>query len=196
MGTRHLIAVQLDGEYKVAQYGQFDGYLEFQGKKVLNFLREMDRTKFETALRKCSFMTEQDFDDFDKEIKNKSVGNLAWDWAQEYPHLTRGIGAEILKMVQESEGLKLRDSISFAADSLFCEYAYVIDLDKNAFEVFEGFNKEPLSEEERFKDVVSNDSSDEYYPIRKVAEYDLNELPSDEEFLILGKALQLSNNLS
>ena len=28
MGTRHLIAVQLDGEYKIAQYGQWDGYPE------------------------------------------------------------------------------------------------------------------------------------------------------------------------
>lgn len=25
MGTRHLIAVQIDGAYKIAQYGQWDG---------------------------------------------------------------------------------------------------------------------------------------------------------------------------
>lgn len=28
MGTRHLTAVVIDGDYKVAQYGQWDGYPE------------------------------------------------------------------------------------------------------------------------------------------------------------------------
>lgn len=196
MGTRHLIAVQLDGDYKIAQYGQWDGYLNGQGKKVLNFLREMDRPKFESALRKCSFMTEQDFDELDKDITNKLLQNPRYDWTEEYPHLTRDIAAEILKKVQESEGLKLRNSISFAADSLFCEYAYVIDFDKNTFEIFEGFNKTPLSEDERFKDVVSNDASDDYYPVRKVAEYNLNELPSDEDFILLKQALDFASNFA
>lgn len=196
MGTRHLIAVQLDGEYKVAQYGQFDGYLEGQGKEVLNFLREMNRPKFESALRKCSFMTEQDFDKFKEDTQTKHQQNPSYYWITEYSHLSRDIAAGILKMVQESEGLKLRDSISFAADSLFCEYAYVIDLDKNTFEIFEGFNKTPLSEDERFKDAVSDDASDEYYPVRKVAEYSLDELPSDEDFMILKNALEFASTFS
>lgn len=195
MGTRHLIAVQLDGDYKIAQYGQWDGYLDGQGKKVLNFLREMDRSKFESALRKCSFMTEQDFEKLDRDIKNRLQQNPRYNWFVEYPHLARDIAAGILKKVQDSEGLKLKNSISFAADSLFCEYAYVIDLDKNTFEIYEGFNKEPLSEDERFKDIVSGDAHDEYYPVRKVAEYSLNELPSDEDFIILYKALQFSSTL-
>jgi hypothetical protein len=35
MGTRHLIAVQLGGEYRVAQYGQWDGYPDSAGIDVL-----------------------------------------------------------------------------------------------------------------------------------------------------------------
>lgn len=31
MGTRNLTAVYIDGEYKVAQYGQWDGYPEGPG---------------------------------------------------------------------------------------------------------------------------------------------------------------------
>lgn len=31
MGTRNLTAVYLDGQYKVAQYGQWDGYPEGRG---------------------------------------------------------------------------------------------------------------------------------------------------------------------
>ena len=33
MGTRHLTIVQKNGEYRVAQYGQFDGYPSYTGKK-------------------------------------------------------------------------------------------------------------------------------------------------------------------
>lgn len=38
MGTRHLIAAVIDGEYKIAQYGQWDGDPEGQGLTVLDFL--------------------------------------------------------------------------------------------------------------------------------------------------------------
>lgn len=31
MGTRNLTAVYLDGEYKIAQYGQWDGYPKDKG---------------------------------------------------------------------------------------------------------------------------------------------------------------------
>jgi hypothetical protein len=38
MGTRHLIAAKIDGVYKLAQYGQWDGYPDGQGVAVLDFL--------------------------------------------------------------------------------------------------------------------------------------------------------------
>lgn len=52
MGTRHLIAVQIDGKYPVAQYGQWDGYPDGQGLKVLTFLRdEMREDTFRRKVR-------------------------------------------------------------------------------------------------------------------------------------------------
>ena len=57
MGTRNLTAVYIDGEYKVAQYGQWDGYPEGQGLTALHFLRdEMDAEKFKTAVRNSSYI--------------------------------------------------------------------------------------------------------------------------------------------
>lgn len=57
MGTRNLTAVYLDGEYRIAQYGQWDGYPEGQGMTALNFLRSMDEEKFKSALRNSSFIS-------------------------------------------------------------------------------------------------------------------------------------------
>ena len=61
MGTRHLTAVFLDGKYRVAQYGQWDGYPERAGRNCLNFARTIveksARAKFADKVRNCSWAT-------------------------------------------------------------------------------------------------------------------------------------------
>ena len=48
MGTRNLVCVVKGGEYKVAQYGQWDGYPTGQGETIVEFLlQRMDRAMFE-----------------------------------------------------------------------------------------------------------------------------------------------------
>lgn len=37
MGTRSLVVVKMDGAYRVAQYGQWDGGADGVGLAVLNF---------------------------------------------------------------------------------------------------------------------------------------------------------------
>ena len=41
MGTRHLIIVKNEGEVKVAQYGQWDGYPDGVGTDIVNFLHNI-----------------------------------------------------------------------------------------------------------------------------------------------------------
>lgn len=55
---------------------------------------------------------------------------------------------------------------------MFCEWAYVIDLQKGTFEVYEGFQKEPISEDERFYSFFEQPEhrTDAYYPVKKVKE--------------------------
>ena len=60
--------------------------------------------------------------------------------------MSRDIGAKILGMVNDApEGTEivLQNSIDFARDSLFCEYAYVVDLTRNTLEAYKGFQKSP-----------------------------------------------------
>lgn len=171
MGTRHLVAVKLDGEYRIAQYGQWDGYPSGQGATVLEFLSKWDRPLFEKKLRASGFYTPD-------ELKALWHG----DWLDRNPHISRDTGADILQIVQDApDGIKLKNAIDFAGDSLFCEYGYVIDLDGNVLEVFKGFNKEPLADNERFAKAPRD--NEEYYPIRRIAQYPLYSLPSAEAFL-------------
>lgn len=63
----------------------------------------------------------------------------------------------------------------------------MIDLDKNTFEVYEGFNNNPITYNERFYYLQDEgyraSSGDIYYPVRFVISFDLDNLPSEEEFL-------------
>lgn len=187
MGTRNLTAVYLDGEYKIAQYGQWDGYPEGQGMTALNFLRSMDEEKFKSALRNSSFISEDELTALWKQYRADDNGMISLDNAdrmkKDHPEYSRDTGADILYMMQNHpEGLKLQDSISFAADGLFCEWAWVIDLDKRTFEGYRGFGRELLTEQDRFY-FLRDLEEDGYSGVRLVAEWNIDELPSDEDFL-------------
>ena len=85
-----------------------------------------------------------------------------------------------------SDKVPLVDSRQFAADSLFCEWAYVVDLDKGQLEVYRGFNStRRLKETDRFFFLQSPDGKpvDGYYPIYQIATFDLLQLPDNKEFV-------------
>lgn len=192
MGTRHLTAVFQDGEYKVAQYGQWDGYLEGQGVSILSFLKKgFDKESFAKNLANSEVLTDEQLQDAWTECgadPNSNLVNMEVSarFKEKYPSLSRDTGSDILEYIQEKP-VPLSLDLEFAGDSLFCEWAYVIDLDKNTFEVFQGFNEEPLEETERFAFLKSQESlsGSEYYPVKHLHTFDLNSLPSVDEFLAI-----------
>lgn len=189
MGTRSLTIVKHSGEYKVAQYGQWDGYPEGQGVRALQFAQKISamnpRLKFTRKVDVVQVASKEYIDDINARVDDGSLK----DWAETYPELSRDTGAKILDMIMDrSSGLTLNNDINFAADSLFCEWAYVIDLDENRFEVYEGFNRVPLSPKDRFyflMDKIPTNYSTQYYPIRlyPCAKWNLQALPTQEEFV-------------
>lgn len=145
MGTRHYIGVISDKETKVAQYGQWDGYPEGQGATVLNFLREANLETFKSKLNNCRFIEDRN------EIRQMyvSVGDdpnnnfgfisheIAEKFNEKWPSLSRDTGGKILELIYNSETeVLLQNSENFLDDSVFCEFAYVIDLDKNTLTCF------------------------------------------------------------
>lgn len=200
MGTRHLIAVMSGGEYKIAQYGQWDGYPEGQGVTVWEFCKnrldlDVRRKAFVEKLTRCRWATDDELKAAaEKAAPGRSDGWMTMEQAAEFnrlmPFMSRDIGGKILAMVDDSDAkeILLSNSISFAGDSLFCEFAYVVDLDKKSFECFKGFNHAKLDEGERFAraplDEEANekrDASDRYDPVKLVRAFSLDDLPTTEK---------------
>jgi len=210
MGTRNLTMVINKGKTKVAQYGQWDGYPSGQGATILEFLKFLgtDKKVKETLLKesKENGRAREDVKEFLK-LKNlsikmfkerleslsffnkKEIDLINEDFNKslvERPYLSRDTASEILWKIAEGNVDKLISNENFAGDSLFCEWAYVVDLDKNTFEVYKGFNNETIDETERFFHL-QKEEEEEYKPVTLLKSYDLNNLPTLEEFLELEK---------
>lgn len=68
---------------------------------------------------------------------------------------------------------------SVLGDSLFCEWAYIINLDTKKLEVYRGFNKDKNAEG-RYAHLKNNGNS-KYYGVKLIYEYDLNDLFCDKK---------------
>lgn len=189
MGTRNLTAVVKDATYKIAQYGQWDGYPSGQGVTALNFVKsKKNREALLKALPRVKWLDEEKHSAKCRELGFNEDGWLTSEQAKihnkHFPFLTRDHGAKILSLIAESTGeVEIQNQIEFAADSLFCEWAYIIDFDSETFEVYKGFNKAPLPEGERFaslpvadKERREKNGGDVYYPIRLLKRYTFKEL--------------------
>lgn len=211
MGTRHLVAVASGGEYRIAQYGQWDGYPSGQGSTVLAFAHAHLSTpeqiaSFREKLKLCQFVTDKQVNALYAKLGIKlRDGWVAHadgkKFGERYPSLSRDTGAEILALVaQANDTVPLTDAISFARDSLFCEWAYVLDLDTGTFEVFKGFQKTPAPAGERFTDIVPEGADEfdvdtpapsekgrEYFSVHLLAKYPLSALPTDADLVALEK---------
>lgn len=214
MGTRNLTMVRYKNQYKVAQYGQWDGYPEGQGVKVLNFLKTANLNKFKKQLNKTTFNLpkayEKKVDKIFNKVNNLCRENREYDTNKILHNLTpteqfiyrcstRDTCAGILGVIYTApdniKEIRLSNELEFAGDSLFCEWAYLVDLDRNVLEVYRGFNTKPLTVEDRFFNLklTPHPSGTTYYPIKLLKTYKFNRLPNENTFI--KQLTTLSNKL-
>lgn len=168
MGTRHLVAAVIDDAFKIAQYGQFDGDPAGQGAAIYDFIRNRDIDSFKPKLRQLRWMNDEDA----RTVAAKP------DWLSVYPQFARDAGAYVLDLVMDSpEPLFLHDARAFAGNSLFCEFAYVLDCDNDRLEVYKGLNKVPTPEDSRFPSGANwLEKAEDYEPVRLIATFAFHEL--------------------
>jgi hypothetical protein len=186
MGTRHLVAVMAGGEYRIAQYCQWDGYPSSAGTGILTFLRKVNIRELKDQCLTTRFVPHERIAEIWKSVGADDSGFVTSEVSDKlrakYPQFSRDTGWRILPLVVKGDpGMELQNSIDFAADSLFCEFAYVVDLDKNTFEVYKGFVNEKHTGE-RFSEMEPSKES-EYFPVRLLASFSLSSLPTGKQFL-------------
>jgi hypothetical protein len=191
MGTRNLTMVIQNQENKIAQYGQWDGFPDGQGITILTFLQDKSNVeKLKQIIPNIRFEKEQDTKEKKEFAKSLGATNGCLDYKQaalydkqyplENPNLGAGVLNKLLEYNNETE-IVLVDSENFARESLFCQWAYVIDLDKNTLEVYKGLNRLEVSKEERFYHL--NDPKNNYRPIKMVQSFSIDKLPDREKFI-------------
>jgi hypothetical protein len=117
MGTRHLVCIYHNGRFVVAQYGQYDGYSSGTGMVILRFL--LVKGNIECLRENIHF----------------APPSKPYNGKDDYS--SRGAG--ILKDVGTAhETIDHVFRLDFASDGLFCGWAYVVDLDTGALEVYKG----------------------------------------------------------
>jgi len=112
------------------------------------------------------------------------------EFSKNHPTLIRDMGAEILQYIQDStEPVDVKLDLDFVKDSVFCEWAYVIDLDNNILEVFGGCNQTPVPADNRFQPdeplLPKYEGADLCYPVSLIYKFDINNLPDEETFVKL-----------
>lgn len=186
MGTRHLTCVKKDNEYKVAQYGQWNGNPEGQGTTIVEFFNN-DLFKLiilKKQIDKTKFLTDKEWEDFEKIMEDKSE-RLGKDWQELYPELSRDTGAGVLDIIYNNpnERIVLSNSIDFANDNTFCEWVYIIDLDNDTLGVYDncvyGIDKIPTPK----VNMVINLETNETCSMTLIKEFDIKNLPTPEEFV-------------
>lgn len=163
MGTRNLTIVIQNGKNVVAQYCQWDGYPDGQGRGILEFLRNgFNRAKFIQGLKATEVIEQKDIDRLYKTVLGYVPGQFidmadSKKFALTYPSLGRDLGGKIIEFIQNREidirevdyskdkfeertvTVKATDVIplsiatDFAKDTLFCEWIWTINLDENVF---------------------------------------------------------------
>lgn len=172
MGTRGLYGFRKNGVDKLT-YNHYDSYPNVLGESVLCFI-----SKFKNELNKIydniimvdetTTPTEEQIKECEKYADLDVSEQSLTDWYC----LLRNAQGDLMSL---GEGLKyMIDNHDFILDSLFCEFAYIINLDTNKLEYYLGFQKQ-LDETNRYVLETINEEFP-YYPCRMVAEYDLDEI--------------------
>lgn len=192
--TRGAIGFRIDHQDKIA-YSHSDSYPDGLGREALRFCREM--VLFDTeegdkeAVRALALVGEND---------KPTPEHIAT--ARMYNVINLGVGKEsvddyycLLREAQHDPGMYLRlgfmiDYHHFLANSLFCEWAYIINLDERVLEVYRGFQTTESEVKGRYREelegLVQKINSERgndigpYYSVSLIAELPFDDLPSSD----------------
>lgn len=179
MGTRGLYGIRKDGVDKLT-YNHFDSYPSGLGNEIVGFIQNTSDeglNKFFDLIRLVDGESKPKYEDIDACIKT-GIANLdvsdrsVGDWYC----LTRELQGDFKKykeLINTTQTIYMLDEHEFIKDSLFCEYAYIINLDDKTLEYYVGFQKQP-DKTNRYGVKPNND----YYPCKMLKAFSFEDIRS------------------
>lgn len=151
MSTRGLIGFVHQGEVR-AKYNHFDSYPEELGQNIVDF---------------CNTLSKKEWANFTEQYMQ-----IEWGEQEVTDSLDTYEGASILPVIQAGKVASLYDEKDFAEDTLFCEYAYLLNLDSKELEMYsQNYH-------------TGYDQSNANLPMNLLASYPLDNIPSHwQEFI-------------
>jgi hypothetical protein len=143
MSTNGAVGFRLNNEDKIS-YNHCDSYPDGLGVDVVEFILKnidnIEKLKQKVSKIKLVQKTDTPTEKIIKKLEkysNFTVGDLSrYDW---YGLLREAQG----DLNAYCKGGYMLDNKDFIKDSLFCEYAYVVNLDENVLECYLGWQKTP-----------------------------------------------------
>ena len=190
MGTRGAFGFRI-GEIDKVAYNHWDSYPDGLGLSVTEFIKETPDDELKTIAKNIivvengsqpTVAQKKAVRDFEKKnnivVSDVSVSERTLDdW---YCLLRKAQGG--LNMYKK--GLEYMISAdSFLHDSLFCEYAYIINVDTGMLEVYKGFNTDP-EKKGRYAQFKSGDYGDKYYGVALCGEIPFEDVRKDPEHIL------------
>ena len=138
MGTRGACGFRLDG-MDYLTYNHYDSYPEGLGACVLDFCKNIPDDVKE-KVRELNFFNPKTYDVTDEDVRKCSglgLTDLEVSSGSEYDYYCLLRNAQGNLQAYLNAGMMPNDN-EFIGDGLFCEYAYVVDLDAGTFECYKG----------------------------------------------------------
>ncbi|AEG14525.1 hypothetical protein Desku_0926 [Desulfofundulus kuznetsovii DSM 6115] len=157
-------------------YNHSDSHPEWLGSEIVAFIRRTPYEEMVEAARKIVLVSERE-EPTDEQIEEcRKFFNLFGDCGKQWYWLLRDAQGNLDVYLR---GLRyMIDYKDFLADSLFCEWAYIINLDERIFEVYRGFQrKRDRNPRNRYRNMETHDGK--YYPVKLVVEFPLKNIPGN-----------------
>jgi hypothetical protein len=176
MGTRGAVGFRANNQDKV-QYNHFDSYPAGLGSEVLAFIQSSTPEKLKEIANRI-VVVDQKIPPTDEQIAecadwtDLSVSERSTsDWYCVLRKAQGNLGAYV-------DGLRyMLNAESFLLDSLFCEYAYIINTDENVLEFYSGFNQKARKNKGRYAGMQpERDRENSYYGVALIKKYPLAEI--------------------
>ncbi|MDU7686060.1 MAG: hypothetical protein E7K14_01905 [Bacillota bacterium] len=170
MGTRGLYGIRKDGVDKVT-YNHFDSYPEYLGMNMIKFCMNHNKDALTGLFNKIELVGDENPTE-EQKVNCKRNGwfddTVSLQTDDDWYCLLRDTQGNLECLMQADKAYML-DNSDFIKDSLSCEYAYIINLDRSVLEVWIGCQKEPDP-----KNRYGTQQDDYgYYPCKLIRSYHL-----------------------